>query len=345
MLNRRQWLQASGGAMAGFLPAFALPAWAQTARNAYSLHIGVNRTNPAAYPGGISDLNGCVSDAEAYKKIAIQAGFRKSHLMTDSKATIGEVARYIHYAADHIRSGDLFFVSYAGHGASVRDASGDEPDGRDETWCLYDGLLLDDYLYSLWARFDAGVRLLVISDSCHSGSVARVQAAARAMNRALSRGGSQSRSLAPRGGDERKATERYVQRLEQLGNIEVEHPTSDLRPRAISDQQAAEAYRYRARDYRAQQEVANNRPGDVRASGILLAACQDHQVSWENSVGRQGGLFTKAVEKAFVNRNNYAGYSIWQQHIASQIGESQTPNFFAFGHEDADFFNQVPFTI
>ena len=118
-----------------------------------------------------------------------------------------------------------------------------------------------------------------------------------------------------------------------------------MRPRAISDQQAAEAYRYRARDYRAQQEVANNRPGDVRASGILLAACQDHQVSWENSVGRQGGLFTKAVEKAFVNRNNYAGYSIWQQHIASQIGESQTPNFFAFGHEAADFFNQVPFTI
>jgi hypothetical protein len=44
----------------------------------------------------------------------------------------------------------------------------------DETWCLFDGELLDDELHELWARFTRGVRVLVLSDSCHSGTVTRM---------------------------------------------------------------------------------------------------------------------------------------------------------------------------
>jgi len=35
-------------------------------------------------------------------------------------------------------------------------------------------MLVDDELYARWAKFAPGVRVIILSDSCHSGSVARV---------------------------------------------------------------------------------------------------------------------------------------------------------------------------
>jgi metacaspase-1 len=48
-------------------------------------------------------------------------------------------------------------------------------DKKDETWCLYDGELIDDELYNELGGFAAGVRVLVLSDGCHSGSVVRAR--------------------------------------------------------------------------------------------------------------------------------------------------------------------------
>ena len=76
-------------------------------------------------------------------------------------------------AARKLKAGDLFFLSYSGHGGQVPDVSGDEPDKQDETWCLHDGQLIDDELYLELSRFQKGVRILVLSDSCHSGTVTR----------------------------------------------------------------------------------------------------------------------------------------------------------------------------
>lgn len=55
----------------------------------------------------------------------------------------------------------------------VMDIDGDEQDKKDETWCLYDGQLLDDELNVSWANFAPGTRVLIFSDSCHSGSVSK----------------------------------------------------------------------------------------------------------------------------------------------------------------------------
>jgi len=77
-------------------------------------------------------------------------------------------------AAKDLATGDIFFLTYSGHGGQLPDKNGDEPDGQDETWCLYDGQLVDDELYAKWAKFKPGVRIFVLSDSCHSGSVVKL---------------------------------------------------------------------------------------------------------------------------------------------------------------------------
>ena len=76
-------------------------------------------------------------------------------------------------AAKKLKGGDIFFLTYSGHGGQAPDLNGDERDGKDETWCLYDGELIDDELYSSWGAFAAGVRILLLSDSCHSGTVSK----------------------------------------------------------------------------------------------------------------------------------------------------------------------------
>ena len=70
-------------------------------------------------------------------------------------------------------AGDIFWITYSGHGSQVPDQNGDESDGLDETWCLYDCQILDDTLFDLWSRFKEGVRIVIFSDSCHSGTIAR----------------------------------------------------------------------------------------------------------------------------------------------------------------------------
>ncbi|MFK7806792.1 MAG: caspase family protein [Saprospiraceae bacterium] len=152
-----------------------------------SLHIGINsvddthyRTSIFAADGWNGALKGCEIDATALEQLAQSRGFKTRKLLT-KEATRKNVVAEIERAATNLEKGDYFFLTYSGHGSQVRDLSGDEKqdahvalaDRRDETWCLYDAQLLDDELYGLWSKFEDGVRILVISDSCHSGTVTR----------------------------------------------------------------------------------------------------------------------------------------------------------------------------
>jgi uncharacterized caspase-like protein len=137
-----------------------------------ALLIGVNEVDPNAYDG---EWNGKLrfpeSDAEAIAEMA--AGFEK-HFLRTAEATIDAVKDGIREAAEALQPGDIFMMFYSGHGNRIKDRSGDEfEDNHDETMCLYDGELLDDELYAMWPLFAEGVRVLVMSDSCHSGSITR----------------------------------------------------------------------------------------------------------------------------------------------------------------------------
>lgn len=141
-----------------------------------SLHIGVNDVDSRHYGGWSSPLKACENDARDMHELAQGQGF-DSRLLLAADATRDGVTQSIESAAAALEAGDIFFLTYAGHGGQLKDMDGDEEDQKDETWVLYDGQLLDDELNVLWAKFAPQVRLLVLSDSCHSGSVSKGGAA------------------------------------------------------------------------------------------------------------------------------------------------------------------------
>ncbi len=140
-----------------------------------SLHIGVNKVDARKYAEWFGDLNACEADAHAMSALAEKQKFAASRLLT-SEATREAVLAGIGAAAKDLKAGDIFLLTYAGHGSQLPDLNGDESDRLDETWCLYDGHLVDDELHQALAQFDSGVRIISISDSCHSESVVRAVA-------------------------------------------------------------------------------------------------------------------------------------------------------------------------
>ena len=137
-----------------------------------SLHVGINKPS-SAFPN-VTTLRGCENDALAMEQIAEAKGFQTRDLLLGSDATYARVTTKILSAAAQLEDGDIFFFTFAGHGFQVVDVGSgqDEPDFLDEVLLLFDVELLDDVLRkNMWPRFKAGVRVLMVADSCHSGSV------------------------------------------------------------------------------------------------------------------------------------------------------------------------------
>lgn len=140
-----------------------------------ALCIGINN-----YPGTHMDLAGCVNDANAWETELKARGFEVTKLL-DAQATKAAMAQAMQAVIGGAASGDVVVITYSGHGTYVPDQSGDEVDGLDEGLCPYDiqtggGALLDDEIHQIFAARKGGVKLVLISDSCHSGTVTRAAA-------------------------------------------------------------------------------------------------------------------------------------------------------------------------
>lgn len=138
-----------------------------------SLNIGLNYVDPNHYSGWDGKLAAAEYDATDMNLIAKSNGLQSTKLLREA-ATRNAVIKAISNAASTLAAGDIFVISYSGHGGQLPDLNNDEDDGMDETWCLFDGEMVDDELSNLWSTFQNGVRILVISDSCHSGSVVKL---------------------------------------------------------------------------------------------------------------------------------------------------------------------------
>lgn len=136
-----------------------------------ALCVGVND-----YPGSDMDLAGCVNDAADWRALLEARGYRVESLL-NGDATRTRMLDALRALVTGATGGDALVFTFSGHGSWLPDNDRDEPDARDEMMCPHDVMqqqyVLDDDLHEIFKMKQEDVRMYVISDSCHSGSVVR----------------------------------------------------------------------------------------------------------------------------------------------------------------------------
>ena len=137
-----------------------------------ALCIGINN-----YPGTHMDLQGCVNDANDWAGALSERGYAVTKLL-DAEATKAAMMQSMSNLIGKAAKNDSLVITFSGHGTYQPDTDGDEADGLDEALCPYDlqtngQALTDDEIKGLFATRKSGVRIVLIADSCHSGTVTR----------------------------------------------------------------------------------------------------------------------------------------------------------------------------
>jgi len=273
-----------------------------------ALTIGLNSVDAEHYDGWDGKLVACEFDAKDMANIAENAGFQVKTLLTrdaNRKNVIDEISK----AASDLQPGDIFMLSYSGHGGQILDLNQDEYDRRDETWCLYDAQLIDDETHYLLSTFKSGVRILTFSDSCHSGSV--IKAAGFEKNRLK---------------DEFR--ERRIKCLPELYEDRVYEKNKVFYDKLANKQLIG--------------SIKN-----VKASALLISGCMDSQVSFDGDRnGLYTGTLRSVWDNGnFEPSGQYEGYRAFHKAILDHMPFEQTPVYFRVGTENLEFEKQKPFTI
>lgn len=121
---------------------------------------------------GVKDGGACAGselDVDNIHRILYPVGYDVRTLKT-ADATHDRILQNLDYAASILKSDDIFVFYYSGHGGQQPDHNSDEHDGKDETLCAYDRDIVDDELDEIWQKMGQNVRIVMISDSCNSGT-------------------------------------------------------------------------------------------------------------------------------------------------------------------------------
>ena len=150
----------------------------------YALVIGINYFKTPEIR-----LNGCCKDAYNIKEILQNRfGFLNNNItiLTDETANIAKEPNTSNIEEEFrklvdksSKNGKFIVIFYSGHGTQTPDERGKdfEIDGKDECWIPSDykskGFFTDDKFRNQFLdKLGENVNVLIISDSCHSGSMA-----------------------------------------------------------------------------------------------------------------------------------------------------------------------------
>ena len=298
-----------------------------------SIHIGLNAVDPDYYHFE-GRLKGCEKDAEYISTLAV--GFESIKLLgSEGKATVKDVKGAILESATKLADDGILFISFSGHGGQIRARN--EKDGLYETWCLFDEIMSDREFFVLLttAHFKRTQRILVISDSCHSGTVV---------------------GNIPAGSDGLfKDTIDLLSSFLGIENAEINnHPIEliDNGFKVIPKDILKKVYNENKNYYDEKQNNTEtsfhniNPTQDYRelvdASVLLISACQDWQLARD---GVEHGVFTQALKDVLASGETM-NYLKLHQAIWEKLKDSgQNPNYYRIGSPNADFEMQTCFTI
>ena len=262
-----------------------------------ALILGVSKVNPQYYAGWEGKLKQPEQDALSFKMIADEYGFSSTMMLTE-EVTRDNVILSIRNTSSIIDANDLFLIYYSGHGGQIPAAEDDdEPDGLSETWCLYDRCLIDKELSVLWGEFKKGAKIVFISDSCHSETVAI--------------------------GNKKPwisffKPENYIIRK----FIPKREPSSAIETAYLKDKDFYESIN---------QQLSQNPRKEILAEVMTLAGCKDSQSSYA-LVGAKYSVFTDCIHeslKYFKDRGEKATYvqlmDHLQMYIPQKLYNKQTP--------------------
>lgn len=262
-----------------------------------ALTIGINQVDPRFYSSAPT-LAGCVNDARDVAAIARAQKFTVMPSLFDAQATAAALESGLEEAASRLVAGDLFLLHYSGHGMDTGklNSLGDLV----TAWCLFDGPYTNDTLFNAWFKFQPGVRIVVLSDSCHSGTAVRDL---------------QMRAPGP-------------------GGLPVPIP------RCLSEESQEQTIArnpgvFRALGQESDVLEARNQNRVPQAAVVLLSGCKDEETSGDLPTN---GLFTGTLKQVW-NDGQFQGdldsfLTQISQKVAArarQSGQSQTPQLFPIG--------------
>ncbi|XP_072973540.1 metacaspase-1-like [Typha angustifolia] len=131
------------------------------------------------------ELNGCINDAKYMQYLLVHRfKFPESSILmlTEEESDPckipikSNIMRALRWLMEDCKTGDSLVFHYSGHGSQMRNYTGDEIDGYDETLCPLDfeenGMIIDDEINETIVRpLPQGAKLHAIVDACHSGTV------------------------------------------------------------------------------------------------------------------------------------------------------------------------------
>ncbi|NOT36423.1 MAG: caspase family protein [Saprospiraceae bacterium] len=142
------------------------------------LQIALNYVNPKNYSGWEGKLEGCLHDAS--KMFDMLISLQKIEIvdfceLTNEQATVANFTDLLKRFLT-LTSAEKLIITYSGHGGQVKDRNKDETDGLDETFCLYDGQVIDDDIYKMINAYGSiNKEVILFVDSCHSGTISRAE--------------------------------------------------------------------------------------------------------------------------------------------------------------------------
>ncbi|MBK9714410.1 MAG: caspase family protein [Kouleothrix sp.] len=275
------------------------------------LLVGIND-----YPA--APLRGCVNDALAMRDLLASAyGVAPTsiRMLLDSAATTAAIEDGLGWLAqpDEDERTPVRLFHFSGHGTVVADASGDEPDGQDECIVPFDyqaaGPMNDDTLRALYREFPRSMHLLLVMDSCHSGTVQRN------LERDI------SYRFLPADHEEEQQIIAAAERVRREREAFAWECYRRLAERSRSEEELKQQFKTLLASFDKRHYGQEN----VRGNVVLLAACKSSQTAAD---ARIGGTFHGALTYYLLETLRDAGAPVSYRVLINRVGKRLYDNQF-----------------